>query len=469
MNSPWQSLVFWLAAIGCELGYRYAWSAFALNTIDHRVYPLALAIEVLVAAILVTLLVRAQHTPPRPALALHACCVLFYMVRNAHDLEMPDRQFWYLLWVLDFAARPHSGHAWFALIATCAWTLAFWIAGHRLVSGSQTYLAVCARFDRGLGWLFALLFAKLLLRYEPDVDVHERVSDGLVFPYFVLGITSVALARSRSDVRTRFIGGNRGLGLILGFAGAVSVGAVALLMVCLPYLRSASEAGYASVVEAGGPFGGTIAEFLIFVFGSWFKFGALLIDRPASPNSGSADLPSAATSDGGPHGAPSNWHAAWWLALLALVVAVAVVSVAWKRIDFRQLMAAVQHWLAASHRWLGQLRARIALWWARRDHEAIQLYRGLLRWGRRSGLPRRPSETPLEYGQRLQRSVRAAASAIEPIVLAFNAHVYGPERCDVAALARARQALSRLRSPRLWASRAASWLRGEDGVSPSER
>jgi hypothetical protein len=149
-------------------------AAFVLNTIDHRVYPLALAIEVFVAAILVTLLARAQHTQPRPALAMHACCVLFYMARNAHDLEMPDRQFWYSLWVLDFAARPHSGHAWFALIATCAWTLAFWIGGHGLVSGSRAYLAVCARSDRGLGWLFALLLFKLLLGWKPPV--HPQTS-----------------------------------------------------------------------------------------------------------------------------------------------------------------------------------------------------------------------------------------------------------------------------------------------------
>lgn len=469
MSSPWQALVFWLASLGRELGYRYAWSAFVMNVIDHHVYPLALAIEVFVAAILVTLLARSQRTAARSALAMHAAGVMFFMLRNAHALGMPERSFWYLLWVLDFFARSHAAHVWLTIGARCAWTLAFWVGGHRLVSRPQTYLAVCARFDRGLGWLFALLFVKLLLRQQPDVDMHERVSNGMVFPYFVLGITSVALARSRSDVRTHFVGGRRGLGIIVGFAGAISVGAVAVLMLCLPYLQSASEAGYASVAEAGGPFAGTIAEFLIFFFTSWFKFEALLIRRLPTPESTSFSAPADAAHGGGRSVATASaHHAGVWLTLVALVFALGVVLLVWRLGRSQQLMAATRGWLAALRRWLGQLRARLARW-ARRDHEAVKLYRNLLRWGRQSGLPRRPSETPLEYARRLRRRLPRAESAIDVIVLAFNAHAYGPGRCDLAALEHARQALRRLRSPRLWPARAASWLRGdEEAVSPSE-
>ena len=93
-----------------------------------------------------------------------------------------------------------------------------------------------------------------------------------------------------------------------------------------------------------------------------------------------------------------------------------------------------------------------------KGHEAIRLYGTLLRWGKRSGLANRNSETPLEYGRRLKQQFNAVAAEIDLIIFSFNLHVYGEMVCEGQEVAHARQALKRLQSPMLWPKRFKLWF-----------
>jgi hypothetical protein len=90
--------------------------------------------------------------------------------------------------------------------------------------------------------------------------------------------------------------------------------------------------------------------------------------------------------------------------------------------------------------------------------DAVQLYHAFLRWGQRSGLPRLLSETPGEYGSRLQKQFPPLNEDIGRIVEAFNLAVYAEMDLDDAQITRVKRSWKRLRSTRYWPARLKSWF-----------
>lgn len=90
--------------------------------------------------------------------------------------------------------------------------------------------------------------------------------------------------------------------------------------------------------------------------------------------------------------------------------------------------------------------------------DAAQIYRALLKWGRRSGLPHLLSETPVEYGSRLRMQFPSLTGEIGGIVDTFNLKVYGEVALDDEQLNLVKLSWRRLRSPRYWLPRVKSWF-----------
>jgi hypothetical protein len=173
---------------------------------------------------------------------------------------------------------------------------------------------------------------------------------------------------------------------------------------------------------------------------------------PVSSSSSPLALPLSAAPVGG------DGSTAFWL-IVGSVLCACLVCWAIVRHRAAPRRERGESWLA---RWLRGVLERFARWWARRrQDEAIRIYRALLGWGRRSGLPPRAADTPLEYGQRLKLRLSGVSGEIDVVISVFNARVYGPE-LDRDAVRQAHLALRRLRSPRLWPQRLAAWLAAEE-------
>jgi hypothetical protein len=91
-------------------------------------------------------------------------------------------------------------------------------------------------------------------------------------------------------------------------------------------------------------------------------------------------------------------------------------------------------------------------------HKAAELYGALLRWAGRSGFPYNRSETPLEFGRRLNARFPALKPPIELIINAYNREVYGEMVLGGAPLTAANSAWQLLRSPLRWPVRFKGWL-----------
>jgi hypothetical protein len=74
-------------------------------------------------------------------------------------------------------------------------------------------------------------------------------------------------------------------------------------------------------------------------------------------------------------------------------------------------------------------------------------YERLLRWGRRGGLPRRPAETPREYGDRLGDFYPFFKEEIYLIIQGYQEEVYGELDLPAEQGGLIRQAIRRLAAP----------------------
>lgn len=89
---------------------------------------------------------------------------------------------------------------------------------------------------------------------------------------------------------------------------------------------------------------------------------------------------------------------------------------------------------------------------------ATQVFAAIGRWGRRSGIPRKTGETPMEYGLRLSGRFPRFNHQFDIIVNAYHDEVYAGASLDAEKLKTAQAALRRLRSPRHWPVRMASYF-----------
>jgi hypothetical protein len=467
---------FWIASSAREVSWIAAWSAFTLSVLAQPIYPIQHALGAFVLASLAVTWNRQGRWSLAQLLALHGAGVCWAWAGSVHMVWCRNEAFWSPTWLEHAFSRARSDGSGFTLAAFFVWTLAFWASGFAHAQRSLTYRQACSRFDRGLTWLFALLFMKLLLRGQVGVPTSDGVSEALVLPFFAGGVVSIALARNRSGAQKSFLRGYRGIGLVLGFAAAIMLCSAAAALLVLPFLRTASAAGYRGLTTVGRPVADSAAQVLLFVCGLARFLPPPQIYRGGGPSTGirhDQSAPETHVTVSEPSGSGA------WL-LLGLALAVAVGLGAWYLRRWHSTRARgverkagvfelLRRWFA---RWLARLGRFVAQWRERRrQHEALHLYRRLLRWGRRNGSPKRPSETPIEYGRRLQQQLDGASAEIDPLVAAFNAYVYGHASVDPQSLTRARRALRRLQSPRLWPKRLRLWLMSEGGygMSPSHR
>ncbi|HTU62175.1 MAG TPA: DUF4129 domain-containing protein, partial [Polyangiales bacterium] len=327
------------------------------------------------------------------------------------------------------------------------WNSVLWFAGARHGYEPSSYERVCLHFDRAVGWLAALFVLKLLLRGQAGVNLNDGVTGTLVAAFFLFCIVALALARSRGSAQKRFVSRYRAASALLGIGSGIGMLALALSLLFLPQLTAAAKLGFQALLQVGGPLGSAFANLVFILLYLWWlirgphqaapplKKQYVMVDpRPQYREEAMIKL------------ARDEVWLPW--AARVLVAAIVFGFLFWLVWRFRQPQLAWRRalwaaWTRIRH-WIALARSRP------HEPEPVRLYRALCRWGRRSGIVARASETPLEYARRLQAQLPALQADITAIVAAFNAHVYAPRTQPPAAgFERERAALRRLHSPRL--------------------
>jgi len=457
--------LLFLAHGGMELAWLYAWATFLMTSIVHRPFPLPEAIGTSLLAAALTLIVRGMGLRVISVVGFQVLGFLLAASRIVYIFHYRAYSYLDKDWLVEFLGKARDPLEWLTLVFILILALIFWLAGVTLARRSNAYLTICSRFDVGVTAFFCLFLVKLLLLVKGGIEVKDPAPELLLFPFFIFSLLAIGLARNRSGVRRDFLAGYRGIGVLASFTAVVLVFGAGLVLLFMPYLSAAAEAGYGVLKSAAGPLSPLLVRVLRFLL-----FGA----RPRQ------DAASSSSSGGDEADFISSGETSWWSDLVGRVLGWGVLGLGALLVF---ILCALATWYLV--RWLfsrtprgerAHIQWQLGLWWAQRVwaalgmglnkalkrlkgyRDAVQFYRALLRWGRRGGLPHLVSETPTEYGSRLRRRFPSLAEEIGGIVEAFNLVVYGEVALDDEQMTLAKHSWRRLRSPRYWPARLKTWF-----------
>ncbi|MBN1848889.1 MAG: DUF4129 domain-containing protein [Deltaproteobacteria bacterium] len=456
--------LLWVAHGGMELSWLYAWANFALIAIWGRPFSLPAAMGTFLLAALLTVVVEGRGW--RIIVIFAAQLTGFVIATSGIVYTFTEQNYPYFgfEWVTMFFTQPRTPIEWIILGIIFCFAILFWVSGITLVRRPDTYFKICNRADLGMAAFLGLFLLKFLLRYKGGIHIRDPISELSIFPFFIFSLMAISIANSGSGVQKDFLSGFRGIGLSLTFSVIVLGFGAALVFLFLPYLTMAAEVGYGVLKITLSPLGPIMISILRFMFSPRRS-----ITDTRSQSSGGDELNFG-------HLPEESWWTvligkifSWSLIGMVMLVALIVCLIGlWYLLRWLLSKSAISRnkqknpfpWLALFKRFRDTLRL-LRQWFAGKIkgyENGAQLFGAVMRWGRRSGLPRFDSETPLEYAFRLKNNFPFLKKEIQTIVAALNQELYAEKALKMEEFRIARMAWRKLSSPRYWPVRFKSWF-----------
>ena len=457
-------MLLYLASGGMQLTWIYAWASYSLIAITGRPFPL---FEATTTMILAAVLTRAhRHRQWRIIQIIGLQFFGLALVTSRWFYLCTDRSGPFLTggWLHSFFAHSRDGQAWMFLVLLLFWALALWSAGTALGYRSIDDRITGSRFDLGLAALFALLLLQFTLRAKGGIEVQGAIGPLTFFTYFAFGLLALGLVRYGKDSERTFLSGYHGFGVILSFTAIVIFFGGGLFLLGLSQMTLVAETGMELIKDVASPLGPILTGLLRYIFS---RSSSIDRERIGSfgregPGLSHAQVPTDETS--------IIIEIFYWVFVgMAFIMGLFLVSFGiwhlfrWlfkKRGPSKPLFNActfMERWFLAVKQ-IYSLSREMFLKWIGGFEKPQELYGALLKWGRHSGLPHDPSETPMEYCGRLGHYFPQLRNEISVILEIFNEVVYGERRADKIQLDRALHAWKKFRSPRLWPVRLKTWF-----------
>jgi hypothetical protein len=478
MKSGKEWLIF-LSGGFMALIWRYAWANFITLALSHRPFPLPEAIGTFGLASLVTFTPLGRGWRIIWILCLQVFGFVLASMRTVYACFDWSYPFLNPQWIVEFVTRARGFLEWFSLGLILFWVILFWIGGFTLARKPRDYFNLCSRFDLGVCFFFVLLLINFLLRVKGGTTIQHSLIEPLLFSFFLFSVLGIALARNQSHAHREFLPRYRGIGVMLSFSLIVLLFGAGVVSILLPYLKVIAQAGYGVIKIAAKPLGLVIVSVLRFIL------TPQKMRRDSHSTSGSGDTDHGSLDSGGGTSPVEEAVVHFFMGLVVLIGLMFTALLLWLflrwllswlfprlfswlfsrtstthrrdiRLDIRNLLLLVITGLRAPLLLCRQVLGLMK----HREKGAVQLYTALLRWGRRSGVPRLANETPREYGSRLKRQFPAVTREVTSIVEAFNQTVYGGIVLKDHRLALTQAAWRTLRSPLDWMQRLKVWFLG---------
>jgi len=461
-------LLFVICA-GMVLSWIYTWAAFIMPILGFRPFPITDGVLILTLSAGTTYLHRGRGWRLGSIIGLHAVGLSFAASRMIYlpfDWAGP---FGSDQWLAMIFARQRTLVEWTVVVLTLFWTAALWFAGIRLVVKAPDRLAVSARFDFGAAAFLLLLLIQVIMIGKGAPVNPDATCEWSFLAFLMLGLLALGMGADGYRVEKGYMGAYGGVGAVLSFMMLVLLFGGGLVILFLPSLMNAAEVAHDVLKAAARPLVPILITVLRFIFMGGCR-RAEEVCRPSGQDDFGVEMPIAAGSE------PGFFHAilTWGFMGMALIIGLAGFAfgaywlIRWlaARTPADEKKAGI--W-AVLLRLLGLFKSFLQSIPERRMRKGahaqagVYPYARLQRWGAHCGMPRVPSETPLEYGFRLAREFPALGNDITWIVELYNQSVYGLFPPNEKQLLSVRHSLNRVRSVRYWPARLKSWF-----LSPSK-
>jgi hypothetical protein len=444
---------------GNEGLWAVALAGFLLHATVGRPFPVAAGAAAFSAA---AVLARALEGRPRrrvSVLAAHAAGLTACLAWGLHR-DGP---------VGGWLPSAGDWGAWGWWVQSAFWLGLLWVKGASFSKNPGTHERVCVQFDKGVAAFGVIFLSGLVLQARWGYTAEWRPAPFLFFLFFVTSVAAMgrALPAGRVKASADPFDGPRPV-LALAFPvliWALGAGAVRVFM---PFLRTGAQAGLEVLETTTSPLGPVVVRILKFIFAHRQTPSM----GEASPGGGGIDpAPGAADMEASLLDQVLGWGLAGVLGAVLAASAAAVLVFALKALLARTRMrrgpgapGSPGSLLARLRRWLVRIRrcSPAAVLRALRDPGPVRLYARLIGWGTRSGLPRRPAETPLEYGARLSGRFLHLSGDILLIVDLVSRELYAETGPGADRRRQGLLAWRRLRSPANWRIRIQTLLSPED-------
>lgn len=462
MNERGGQATFFLFRAGAEGLWVIACAGFAVQVTVGRPFPLLTGVAALLSAAALTRALEGRGLRRIAVPAIHlpgllAC--LFWGLGGASPAK---------------ALIPAEGDwtAWGWTVQTAFWLGVLWMKGVALSRNSGTHDRICTQFDKGVALFGLVLLSSFVVEVKGGISATWGGTLPLFLLFFVLSIAAMGLSDFSGRQGLHAEGAFR-TWLVLAFAvlvAGIGTGAILLLM---PLLMRGAEIGADALKTATSPLGSVLLVILRFLFGR----KRMPAQDGFSPETGG---PAITLEAGDAVSTGLDWVLVWLMAVvLGLLVTVTVLILLLyavkallgrTRPDYTKtlrLFAILERFI----RWLDRIRLISPARMLRtlRDPGPVLLFNRLTAWGARSGLPRGPTDTPMEYGMMLSGRFKDLSGDILLIVDLVNRELYADRRPGPDHRGEGRKAWRRLRSPRHWYSRLRVLFRPYDVLSASNR
>ena len=457
---PGKKALLILSCSGMEITWRFAWAFFLTLLILDRSFPLPETLVVFSMASLVTLAAGYENWRLYQSLSLHIAGFTIAWLLSTHRFFYRHMPLSNISWIADWFKHLQEFQQVLIQLLFFACLLLFWLGARAMVKRQNNYFHVCLQFDKGLGALFLLLLIKFMALEKGAILLEDPVTRYLLFAFFTFSLIAISLSRNQSQVEKAFRSGYHSIGIVLGFVSIVLIGSAVLAVLLLPYLTLMADSAQSVLKETTAPMGPVVENWIRFIF----SIGRHRRDSNLSGTSDSiGDQLYPDSEIGWAQGL--GWILLGVIGLIALGFCGYLIGLLFRWLLKRNTMdKSKQPPMTLLTRLFAIIGAIFQLAWNgllflfKRFDSATAVYAGMLRWGRRSGLPAVLSETPVEYGERLKQWFPQLNKEIEMIIEAFNHEIYGQIPPDNRALTGIQSAQRRMRNPRHWPTRVRAWF-----------
>ncbi|MFO7786079.1 MAG: DUF4129 domain-containing protein [Thermodesulfobacteriota bacterium] len=449
--------LFFLFRSGAEGLWVIASAGFTVSVTVGRPFPVLSGIATFLAAAALTRALSGRGMRRIAVLAIHLLGLLACLCWGLGGF-LPGR-----------ALIPAHGDwmAWGWTIQTAFWIGVLWMKGAALSRNPGTHERICSQFDKGVGWFGLVFLVSFLVEVKGGLPASWAGTFPLFFLFFVMGIAAMGLSGPAEQPGTNAEGAP-GAGLVLAFAVLVAGVGTGTILLLMPILMHGAEMGAEALKTTTSPIGPVLVDILRFLFGR----RRMSARGEVPPEAGGTASP---LEGGEAASTVLQWAFGWFLAvvlgllltgmLVILLLYLVKALLSRTRPDYAKTLRLFTI-LDRFIQWLDHIRGISATRMVRslRDPGPVRLFNRLSVWGRRSGLPRSSTDTPMEYGLRLSNHFKGLSGDILLLVDLVNRELYADLRPGPDHRSEGIDAWRRLRSPRHWYVRLRALFRPVDSL-----